>query len=376
MMKSRSLSYISLLIIACTIFVSCNNTDVNNNSVNAVPVNVVTVQRQPISYYDVFPGNVVPLNEVELRSEVAGLITGMFFNEGEHVSKGKKLYEIDRSRYAATYQQAKANVDIATANMERAKRYADRYSTLLEQDAIARQRYEDAETDLQNANLQLVSAKAELEKALTELNYSIISAPFNGIIGISQVKLGALVTPGQTLLNTISTDNPMGVDIVVNEKDLGRFRNLVGTVAGPADSTFRIVLPDNSVYNENGRIQVIDRAIDPQTGTIRIRLEFPNKDRRLIAGMSCKVKVLHRGSDQELTIPTKSLKEQMSEYFVYVVDSQKVKQTKVSIGAILSGTAVIREGLAEGQLVVTDGIQRLENGTAVTIEQEEETVMD
>lgn len=375
-MKKHFFSFFPSILSLASAFIllACNKAENSDTLVNPVQVNVTTVQKYPVAYYDIFPGNVVALNEVELRSEVAGLLTGLFFKEGDHVKMGRKLYEIDRSRYLASYQQAKANVDIAAANVERAKRYAERYSRLLEQEAIARQRYDDAQTDLQNADLQLVSAQAGLQKALTELNYSIITAPFDGIIGLSQVKLGTLVTPGQTLLNTISTDNPMGVDIVVNEKELERFRKL--KLSDPEDSSFRITLPDNAVYSENGQIRVIDRAIDPQTGTIRIRLEFPNKDRKLIAGMSCKVNVLHRGSDSELVIPSKSLMEQMSEYFVFVVDSQKVRQTKVSVGAILSDKAVVREGLAEGQQIVTDGIQRLQNGTPVTVEKVEEVLTD
>jgi len=372
----RLLNYLIVAGIAMSGILSCNKPESNANAGNPVPVNVFTVQKQPISYYDIFPGSVVALNEVELRSEVAGFITGIYFREGELVRKGTKLYEIDRSRYQASYQQAKANVDIATANVERAQRYVNRFSKLMEQDAIAHQRYEDSQTDLQNANLELVSAKAGLEKARTELSYSLITAPFDGIIGISQVKLGALVTPGQTLLNTISTDSPMCVDIIVNEKELERFRKLANEAAELADSTFRITLPDNSVYNEHGRIQVIDRAIDPQTGTIKIRLEFPNKDRKLIAGMSCKVNVLHQGTEDEFVIPSRSLMEQMSEYFVFVVDSQKVKQTKVILGAMLVGRAVIREGLAEGQQIVTDGLQKLQNGVAVVIKDQDEVLTD
>ena len=247
------------------------------------------------------------------------------------------MYEIDRSRYLASYEQAKANVDIAAANVERAQRYVDRYSKLMEQDAIARQRLDDAQTDLQNANLELVSAKAGLVKAQVELNYSVITAPFSGTIGISKVRMGTLVTPGQTLLNTISTDDPMAADIVVNEKELEYFQELSGKKAAPKDSTFRLVLPDDSVYPAGGKIQVIDRAIDPQTGTIRIRLVFPNNSKKLRAGMNCQVDVLHGGSTDQLVIPSRALMEQMSEYFVFVVDSQKVKQKKVTLGAILEG---------------------------------------
>ena len=180
--------------IALTSISSCSKSGNGDPGSNPVAVHVAMVQKEPLLYYDIYPGNVVALNKVELRSEVAGFITGMFFNEGDFVRKGKKLYEIDRSRYLATYQQAKANVDIAEANVERARRYVDRYSKLMEQEAIARQRFDDAQTDLQNANLQLVSAKAELAKAQTELSYSLITAPFDGTIGISQVKLGTLCT--------------------------------------------------------------------------------------------------------------------------------------------------------------------------------------
>jgi membrane fusion protein (multidrug efflux system) len=336
-----------------------------------VPVNITEVRREKVSFYDSYPGTAVALNEVEMRSEVGGFITGIFFKEGTFVEKGRKLYEIDRSRYFASYGQAKANVEIAAANVERARRYVDRYTRLSEQDAIAKQRLDDAQTDLQNANLELVSAQAGLVKAQTDLNYSLITAPFDGTIGISKVKMGALVTPGQTLLNTISSDNPMGVDFVINEKELGRFQNLEKKNVTPADSTFRISLPDNSLYDKNGKIQVIDRAIDPQTGTIRVRLEFPNQDRKLRAGLSCDVHVLNEFGQFQLVVPLRSLMEQMSEYFVFVLDSQKVNQTKITLGAQISGVAVVTGGLKEGQQIVTDGIQKLHNGSAVIVNKKE-----
>ncbi len=338
------------------------------NSIEPVSVSVTPVQKGLVSYYDDYPGTIVALNEVELRSEVSGMVTGIFFRDGEYVRKGRRLYEIDRIRYLASFEQAKANVEIAMANVERAQRYVDRYTVLSEQDAIARQRLDDARTDLQNANLSLVSAKAGLVRTQSELNYSLIVAPFDGTIGISKVKLGSLVIPGQTLMNTISTDDPMGVDFVVNEKEIGRFQELSTEKVPAGDSTFRIFLPDQSVYAGEGRIQAIDRAIDPGTGTIRIRLEFGNEQRKLRAGMSCNVKVLHGGKEEDLVIPTQSLLEQMSEYYVYVVDSQKARQVKVIPGAQLEGKVVVTGKLEEGQLVVTDGVQKLRDGMPVITE--------
>jgi membrane fusion protein (multidrug efflux system) len=365
--RKQVLKYLGAAVIVVSGAAACKKAAPGNQFGAPVMVNVAVVEKKKVAFYDNYPGTAVALNEVQLRSEVSGLITGIFFKEGDFVRKGQKLYEIDRSRYLASYGQARANVDIASANVERAQRYVERYTKLSEQDAIARQRVDDAQTDLQNAGLELVSAKAGLVKAQTDLNYSLIMAPFNGTIGISQVKMGALVSPGQTLLNTISSDDPMGVDFVINEKELGRFQELSGRNARAMDSTIRISLPDNSVYGENGKIQVIDRAIDPQTGTIRIRLIFPNHGRKLRAGMSCNAHVLNEAKDEQMVVPLKALLEQMSEYFVFVVDSQKVHQIKVTLGAQLEGKAVITSGVEEGQQVVTDGLQKLRDGAAVIV---------
>lgn len=361
---SKSVTVLLLVFMALN---ACKKKDSGGPAETGIPVNVTEVSEEKVSFYSNYPGSIVALSEVELRSEVSGFITGIYFKEGSFVRKGQKLYEIDRSKYIASYNQAKANVDIATANEEKARRNSDRYIKLSEQDAIAKQRLDDAMTDLQNAGLELVSAKAGLARAQTDLSYSLITAPFDGTIGMSQVKMGSLVSPGQTLLNTISTDDPMGADFVINERELGNFQELFRINRPQNDSTFRISLPDKSLYSEEGSIQVIDRAIDPQTGTIRIRLVFPNPDQRLRAGLSCIIHVLNASDHGQLVIPSKSLLEQMSEYFVFVVDSQKVKQTKVTLGAQFEGRVVVTEGLQKGQQIVTDGIQKLRNGALVNI---------
>jgi RND family efflux transporter MFP subunit len=361
---------LTALLLVSLLLNACKNKDSADPAGTGIPVNVAEVREEKVSFYSNYPGSIVALSEVELRSEVSGFITGIYFKEGSTVKKGQKLYEIDRSKYIASYNQAKANVDIATANEEKARRNADRYTKLSEQDAIAKQRLEDAMTDLQNAGLELVSAKAGLARAQTDLNYSLITAPFDGTIGISQVKMGSLVSPGQTLLNTISTDDPMGADFVINERELGNFQELSLINRPKNDTTFRISLPDKSLYKQKGSIQVIDRAIDPRTGTIRIRLVFPNPDQRLRAGMSCIIHVLNTSDHEQLVIPSKALLEQMSEYFVFVVDSQKVKQTKVSLGAQIEDRVVVTTGLQRGQQIVTDGIQKLRNGAAVNVNQD------
>jgi RND family efflux transporter MFP subunit len=366
MRKMVNIGYKVALCGLLLISISCKHKG-NGQNTEGVLVNVGKVERVNIAYYETYPGTIVSLNQVELRGQVNGYVTGLFFTDAQEVKKGQKLYEIDRSKYAATVQQAKANVEIATSNLEKAQRDAERYTKLGEQDAVAKQRLEYAMTDLQNVRLQLASAKAELSKAQIDLKYSVITAPFDGTIGISQVRTGTLVVSGQTLLNTISSDDPMAVDFVVDEKVMGRFLTLSRKSATKVDSTFKLVLPDKSFYPLNGKIQLIDRAVDPQTGTIKVRLNFPNKDRILRTGMSCNVQVLNENAGEQLVIPFKSVVEQMGEYFVYLVSGNKVNQTRISLGVRVGDKITISKGVQQGDVIVVEGVQRLRDEAVIKI---------
>ena len=272
------------------------------------------------------------LKEVEIRGQVSGYITGIFFTEGKEVHSGEKLYEIDRRKYQAAYDEAQSNVKIAEDNLEKVQRDADRYTDLASKDAVAKQLFDNAMTDLKNAKQQVNAANSELIKAKTDFEYSLINAPFDGTIGFSSVKLGALITPGTTLLNTVSSDDPIGVDFEISETELSRFQKLENTTISKNDSTFRITLPDNSIYPYLGKISVIDRMVDQQTGSIRVRIIVPNKAKMLKTGMSCKVLVLNANAGQQVIVPFKAVMEQLGEYFVFAVNGKTVKQVKVSLG--------------------------------------------
>ena len=173
-----------------------------------MPVTTYTVAKEEVSTTDTYPGVVVALNEVDLRAEVGGYITAIYVKDGQQVTRGQRLYEIDRTNYQAAYNSTKANLDMAMANQQKAEKDAQRYTNLAKQQAIAQQRVDYALTDLANASSQVAAAKANLATAQANLNRSVITSPLTGTIGISQVKLGALVSPGSTLLNTVSTNNP------------------------------------------------------------------------------------------------------------------------------------------------------------------------
>jgi membrane fusion protein (multidrug efflux system) len=346
---------------------SCSKSANTNQSGGPVPVVPYTVEQKNVAYYDSYPGSVAALNEVELHSQVNGYITGIFFKEGSKVVKGQKLYEIDRRKYSAALEQARANVKISEANLEKARRDVDRYSGLIGQNAIARQIYDDAQTYLENTKMQLKSAGSALVNAETDYNYSLITAPFSGTVGFSQVKPGTYVVPGQTLLNTISSDDPVGVDFFINEKSLSGFLDIKRGEVSKTDSTFRILLPDNSEYQYSGRLAVIDRAVDRQTGTIKVRLEFSNKEGNLRPGMDCKVKVLNGNSGSQVVIPFKAVIEQMSEYFVYTIKNDTARQVKIIPDLNLGEYIAVKAGVKPGDEIVLEGIQKIHNGSVVVI---------
>ena len=355
------------------------------------PVNLFTVKSQQVLYYDNFPATVQALSQVDLRPEVQGYITGIFFTEGTHVQKGQKLYEIDERLYQAAYDQAVANLKVAEGNEAQAKQDADRYTYLNSQDAVAKQLYDHAVIALQNAKNSTAAAQQAVNTAKTNFTYSIISAPFDGTIGFSQVKMGNMVSVGATILNTISTDNPMAVDFLINEAQLSHYQELSHSKSALADSLFTLVMPDHSIYPYPGKISVIDRSVDPQTGTIRIRLEFPNPKYVLRAGMSCVVRVHNQEKSPQMVIPAKAVVEQMGEYFVFVVkdtviftaadSARKVKdpadsipgpkfrafQHKVQLGQTIDDKVIIKGGIEDGDQIVIDGVQALHEGSKVAV---------
>jgi membrane fusion protein, multidrug efflux system len=353
-----------------------------------VPVNLYTVKAQHVLYYDEYPATTQALSQVDIRPEVQGYITGIFFTEGSSVKKGQKLYEIDRRLYQANYDAAAANLKVAESNQKQAQQDADRYTYLNEHNAVAKQVLDHAVIALQTAKDQTQAAEQALKTAATNLTYSIITAPFSGTIGFSQVKMGNMVSVGTTVLNTISTDDPMAVDFLINEAQLGFFQQLQKNKQKTIDSLFTIILPNHSLYPGTGKISVIDRAVDAQTGSIRVRLVFANPQHNLRAGMSCILRVHNQEAAPQLVVPGRAIVEQMGEYFVFVAkdtvvnnaaDSGSKKQTdtaentpklrafqyKVQLGETIGANVIIKSGVNAGDKIVVDGVQAIHEGSEI-----------
>jgi membrane fusion protein (multidrug efflux system) len=352
-----------------------------------VPVNLMTATAQHVTYFDKYPATTVALAQVNLNAQVTGYITGIYFTEGAHVTKGQRLYSLDERLYQAAVDQARANLRVDSGILKQTKQDADRYTYLAKYNAIATQLVDHAVISYQNAVDSVKAAQQQLKTALTNLTYASIYAPFDGTIGISQVRLGNLVSPGTTVLNTISTDDPMAVDFVVPEAQLPHIEDLQKNKQHTIDSLLTIILPNGQVYPELGKIAIIDRAVDPQTGTITVRLTFPNKGYYLRPGMSTVVRVHNQDEAPEIVVPSRAVVEQMGEYFLFVAKDTVLKSTdttakqqkedtvetpklrafqkKVQLGQTIGANVIVRSGINEGDKIIVDGVQAIHEGSLI-----------
>ena len=361
---------LSILIVSL-VLASCGNDNKQQQQgpPPAVPVTIATVTPTNAVYYDQFPGTINALDQINLTSQVSGYITGIYFKDGQNVKKGQRLYSIDAQVYKANYEQAIADLQVQEANLVKAQKDADRYNELEKHDAIAKQQVDYANATLQATEKQVAAAKANVASIHSNVQFTTIYAPFNGTIGISQVKKGTAVVAGQTILNTVSTDNPIAVDFTVDQKNIFRFTELQNDKNNIKDSTFTISFGDQ-MYPYPGNISFIDRAVDPQTGTIKVRLVFPNDKDRLKPGMNTVVRVKNTATKDATIIPHASVNEQLGEFSVYVVgDSSKVHQQKVDLGTTVGDSIIVKEGLKPGQKIVVEGIQNLHEGSVVKVSQ-------
>jgi RND family efflux transporter MFP subunit len=360
-MKNK-LSWIGILILAMEL-VSCQSKQTGPQAPPPVAVGVQIAKEGAATYFDIYPATVTPLNQVDIKPQVSGNITGIFFKDGQFVRKGMKLYEIDQQQYKAAYEQAIANVHVAESNQSKAQQDADRYTDLAKNDAIAKQTLDHAVADLESSKKQVEAAKANVSSVETNLKYSIISAPFDGTIGISDVKIGTSVYQ-QTLLNTISSDNPIAVDIAIDQVEIPRFTQYLEKGTNDKDSIFTLVMPDGSVYENPGHLVLLDRAVDPQTGTIKARLVFANAKKLLKPGVTTNIRVKHNANENSLLIPYKAVVEQLGEYFVYTANNNRAKQHKVSLGTRINANIIVKSGLQDGDSIITEGVQKLRDSVA------------
>jgi membrane fusion protein (multidrug efflux system) len=292
------------------------------------------------------------------------------FQEGSLVRKGDLLYEIDRQPLQALLAQARADQATAEARLAKANNDVARYKPLAAKQAVSQRELDDAIALQEAASSQVDAAKATVEKATLDLGYTRITAPLSGLVGTTLVKAGNLVGRGEsTLLTTISQIDPALFRVGVTEADYLRVarRAIDGGEKAGQQSAIQLTLGDGSVYPHTGKVNVVDRAVDPTTGTLGIQLQFPNPTLLLRPGQYGRARLLLENRTGAMLVQQRAVQELQNLYSVAVVDGGgKVSFKNVKVGPRVESLWVIEEGLTTGDKVVVEGLQRIQDGMTVT----------
>lgn len=407
------------LIAAALLAASCSKKDAAKTSAAVPPPAVVveTVSQRTVPIFSEYVGQTKADETVELRARVEGLLLKIYFKEGSPVRKGQLLFTIDKRPFQASLQSAKAALAKSVSDQAQAEQRTDviqaqaqladaraTYSktqqdlarmrplakekavTEIELDAaVAADTSAKANVDAKMANLtnleasvkytieraraEVAAARARVTQAELELSYCDIYSPLSGIIGLKQVDEGNLVGRGDaTLLATVSTSNPVLVDFSLSEVEYLKLTNRDNPGSKANGVKFDLILSDDSVHPAPGSFKVLDRTVDPTTGTLKVQASFPNPGSFLRPGQFARVRVAVAEYENALLVPQKAIQELQGAKTVMVVDAQnKVQLRTLRLGDKSENYFIVLEGLNAGDRVIVEGQQKARPGSEVRI---------
>ncbi len=336
------------------------------------PVGVLTVVAQPVPMVAELPGRTAAYLIAEVRPQVSGIVARRAFVEGSDIRAGALLYEIAPASYAAALDSAAASLARAEANRDAARVKALRHADLVKIDAISKQANDDAQAAWRLADADVAVARAAVAKARIDLDYTRVSAPISGRIGRSMVTAGALVTANQaTPLATIQQLDPIYVDVTQTSTDLLRLRRELAAGrlqrSGTASVPVRLVLEDGSVYGKEGKLAFSEVAVDPGTGSVTLRALFPNPNAELLPGMYVRARLAQGVLRDAILVPHAAVtRNAQGKAEVLLVNAEnKVEVRGVEIAQTQDQSWVVSQGLAAGDRVVVEGLQKVRPGMVV-----------
>jgi membrane fusion protein (multidrug efflux system) len=335
-------------------------------------VGVVTVQPEAVPMVAELPGRTTPYAIAEVRPQVTGIIAKRAFAEGSEVKAGALLYQIAPATYASALESAKASLARADANREAAQVRAARHADLVKIDAVSKQANDDAQAGLKQAAAEVAAARAAADKAGIDLEFTRVSAPISGRIGRSTVTAGALVTANQaTALATIQQLDPIYVDLTQSSTELLRLRRDLeaGRLQRLRDATVpvRLALEDGSVYSGEGKLAFSEVTVDPGTGSVTLRAVFPNPRGELLPGMYVRARLTQGVRKDAIVVPHAAVAhDPRGKAIVMIVNAEnKVEARSVELAESLGDSWVVSQGLAAGDRVIVEGLQKIRPGMAV-----------
>jgi membrane fusion protein (multidrug efflux system) len=341
-------------------------------------VGVVTASRQPVTESTDFTGRIEAVNRVDIRARVTGFLQERQFQEGQEVKAGDVLFRIERPPFEAQLEQARANVASAQATLENARVALARARELQATGAGTRVALDNAQAQERTANATLLGAQAAVRVADISLGYTDILSPIDGKIGRASLTPGNVVSPTLTEpLATIVSQDPMRVAFTVSSRAANELRNRYEGRGGVNAVQVRIRLSDGRRYGQAGRIEFIDTQVDRNTDSLLIRALIPNPrrdgvqagsagDRELIDGQFVTVAVEGTEPVQAIVLPRAAVLQDQGGNYVLVVDGEKKAQRKpLRLGRTIGDQVVVEDGLAGGEQVISEGLQRVRPGQEV-----------
>jgi membrane fusion protein (multidrug efflux system) len=337
-------------------------------------VTVVTVQTQQITLTTELPGRTSPYRIAEIRPQVNGLIQKRLFTEGSDVQAGQELYQIDPAPFQAALDNAKAALGRAEAGLPSIRLRVGRYKDLLADRAVSQQDFDDADATLKEAEADVLYWRATVETASINLAYARIVSPISGRIGRSNVTDGAIVTAYQPVpLATIQQMDPIYVDVPQSTTELLRLQRRLeeGRIQrDEADANkVQLIMEDGTRYPQEGTLQFCDVSVDPTSASVILRMVFPNPNGVLLPGMFVRAVVIEGVNEQAVLIPQQAVsRDPKGNPMALIVDGDgKVAQRMLSLDRAISDQWLVSRGLAPGDRVIVEGMQRVRPGAAVKV---------
>jgi membrane fusion protein (multidrug efflux system) len=361
-------------VVSATLWLTACGDQGNNAQAQQSPaasVGVMTVQTQEQSIFVELPGRSSAFLEAEVRPQVSGIVTSRAFTEGSEVEAGQSLYQIDPASYKAILTSAEADLARAEASLYSAAAKAKRYKNLIKTNNISEQDYIEAEAAHQEALASVAVAKAQVNSAKINVDYTEVKAPISGRIGKSSVTPGALVTANQMVtLATIQQLDPINVDISQSSAQMLRLQTQLkaGKLLKAENALVTLVLEDGSTYDQQGVLKFAEVRVDEATGSLIIRAEFPNPDGILLPGMYVRARVSSGTDPKAILVPQKAItRNTKGEAVAMIVNAENTVETRiVKTAEVIDNQWRIVGGLNVGDKVIVEGLQKIRPGSPVS----------
>ncbi|WP_375203360.1 efflux RND transporter periplasmic adaptor subunit [Hyphococcus sp.] len=372
-MSSRPLMNRTLALCAAVTLASCGAKEEVRGAPPAPEVAVQTVAAQAASLSVTLPGRTAAYRVAEIRPQVSGIILDRQFEEGAAVTEGQPLYLIDPAPYQAAVDSAAATLDKAAAMAAAAKNREARFAKLVKMSGVSEQDYDDASATAKQAKAEVALARAALERAKIDLERTEIKAPIEGRIGRTLVTRGALVNASQQeALAVIHGLDPIYVDLAQSSAELLRLKRKLAsgaleTVEGD-QLRVNLTLEDGAAYSQPGKLALTEVNVEPQTGAVTLRAVFPNPDGLLLPGMFVRAEIVEGRRTDAILVPQQAItRNALGEGIAYVVASDgTVEERRVDVDRAIGDKWLVASGLKPGDRIVIEGFQRFRPGGKVT----------